>query len=203
MSNRRVVVLSGVSGAGKTVYACKLLSDAPVLVPIACDVLMPAAIVSNDNFFVINGVYRFDPKKYLQSHHACFGQFIDECQAKTRLIVVDNVNATVEEIAPYVLGGEAYGYDIEIVTLAARIGFGRGIYDVLEYCALRNVHGVQSHVVVAQHKRIVSRVLPVHWKHSLVPIVLPALEISNTPVSEVTSPSNQWVPRAMKQCRNE
>lgn len=208
MSNRRVVVLSGVSGSGKTFLADELLRNALAQhVPIACDVEMPAAIVSVDDYFLIDGVYRFDPKAVRPAHQACFSRFIDACQSKTRLVVVDNVNTTTEEIAPYVLGGESYGYDIEIVTLTARTQLRCGIFDILEYCVSRNIHGVQSQVVFAQHKRIVGRVLPVHWKHSFVPIVLPddvvAITRSVLPKEQECLTRAQWIPLSMKKSRNE
>lgn len=184
-STHTVVVLSGVNGSGKTRY----VETRPQL---------PSLIVRVDDYFTSDGVYKYDPKSLANAHRECFRKFIEGCQSGLRDIVVDNTNTTVEEISPYVLGGEAYGYYVRIVTLMARTS-QQGLYDVLECCASRNVHGVRPHVVLAQHKRIMSRQLPTSWLHSFVPIDIECTEARTPLVAPAPQmASEQWVPKALQ-----
>jgi predicted kinase len=103
----RVVILSGISGAGKSHYAVKLTRDTP-----------DSTIVSADRFFYRdNGEYEFDVTKLSEAHATCFRYFIDALMIGDELVVVDNTNTTIWEISPYVLGAQAFGYDFEIVTI--------------------------------------------------------------------------------------
>ena len=135
-----VIILSGVSGSGKSTYARTRLGSADV--------------VSADSYFysIGGGKYAFDASKLSEAHGACFRRFIQLLQhTDENTIVVDNTNTTTEEIAPYVLGAQAFGATCEIVTL-------RGEYS--------NEHGVPAGTIVAQRTRIENRKLPPWWKSS-------------------------------------
>ena len=82
-----IFILQGVSGAGKSTYANRLLGESP-----------EGAIVSADECFMVGGRYQFDPSKLGEAH--------SECKSP---IIVDNTNARVDEIAPYYAIGEACG----------------------------------------------------------------------------------------------
>ena len=92
------------------------------------------------------------PASFPKHTGACFRRFIQLLQhTDENTIVVDNTNTTTEEIAPYVLGAQAFGATCEIVTL-------RGEYS--------NEHGVPAGTIVAQRTRIENRKLPPWWKSS-------------------------------------
>lgn len=158
---KQVKILSGVSGSGKSTYATNLQNEneADMRGTYYC------TIFSADNYFMIDGEYRFDPAKLGEAHAKCFREYIETLNADTTwcdLVIVDNTNATVAEIAPYVLGAQAYGWDVEIITLMC------GSEDDVKVCAARNSHGASLSSVLAQHKQLCERELMPWWKSSVV-----------------------------------
>lgn len=156
-----VKILSGISGAGKSYYVSKQSPD--------------TRVVSADDYFYdmnhalpgMRKVYKFEPSKLGLAHAECFKHFIDDCQYGARDIIVDNTNTSLIEIAPYVLGARAFGYDIEIITWQFKPGEMREFVKSLEACAKRNAHGVGLRSIQAQHARIHEmreRGYPVHWQ---------------------------------------
>lgn len=154
---RQVVVMSGVSGSGKSTWAEKLtnthLSTAGV----------NGVILSADNFFMQEGVYNFNSAKLSLVHGECFKDFITHLHNDTPLVVVDNTNTTAVEIAPYILGAQAYGYDVEVITVMCESN------DDVRACARRNSHGVPFQGVMGQHKRLQERQLMPWWKNTYIP----------------------------------
>lgn len=144
-----MVVLSGLSGSGKSTYAQKLAER---------EVVGQVVKVSADDFFYDNGEYRFDASKLSLAHGACFKKFIEHVRFDMSLIIVDNTNLSAEEIAPYMLGAQAYGYEAEIITLDIPMLFAHQ----------RNVHGVSEKGVENQWVRLCSRKLPPWWKNTVV-----------------------------------
>lgn len=140
----KVTILRGISGSGKTTYASKHYPN--------------TLVVSADHFFGTPPRYKFDPEKLPEAHNTCLRLFI-EAVRNGRAVVVDNTNTTVEEIAPYYALAEAYGHEVEIVTIE---------FDPL-VAAQRNVHNVPLEAIERQHYRICSTVLPRRWKHRTVP----------------------------------
>lgn len=146
---KKAIILSGVSGSGKSTYASKLVKD-------------EGYYFSADTYFMRGGVYHFDASKLTLAHAACFRDFLDGAQqGKPDLLVVDNTNTTVAEIAPYILGAQAFGYEPEIVTIMCNTA-----RDV-ESAAARNTHKVPLPAVLAQHRRLKERVLPPWWKSTV------------------------------------
>lgn len=142
----KVIILSGVSGSGKSSFAKGLER---------------AYKVSADYFFMVQGEYRFDPAKLADAHAFCFRQFLDALQQGVSTLVVDNTNTTVMEISPYVLGAQAFGYSPKVITVAVP-------ESALEACAARNSHGVSLQGIRAQWERLQGRQLPPWWEHEAV-----------------------------------
>jgi hypothetical protein len=156
--SRQVVILSGVSGSGKSTYIRNIFRN-------------PFVVSADDFFLQEEGKYNFDPTKLGAAHASCFRRFINACLDGWLLIIVDNTNTTSEEIAPYVLGAEAFGYAVEIVTMLERpishdAPYDNMTYDMLDACARRNTHGVPLNTILKQHERITNRCLPPWWKHT-------------------------------------
>lgn len=150
--SQRVIVMSGVSGSGKSTRAQKLVASQN-----------DSTIVSADNFFIAqDGVYRFDHSKLSDAHAACFRAFLSALQRNVKLVVVDNTNTTAVEIAPYILGAQSHFYAVEIITVMCKKDS-----DVM-VAAKRNSHGVPFEGVRAQHLRLVQRRLPPFWKNIVV-----------------------------------
>lgn len=140
---KKVVIMQGVSGSGKTTYIKTKLPH--------------AVVVSADHFFMEDGQYKFDPRRIAESHYFCWRKFLSAVEERHDLIVVDNTNTTIREISPYVLHAESFGYQVEILTVEVE----------LDVAIERNVHGVPNNVVEAQMRRIrhTWRQMPPWWKH--------------------------------------
>jgi len=151
---RRVIIMSGVSGSGKSSYISN------VIVP-EIQRNMSFLVLSADDFFIYpdDGSYVFKPKLLGKAHAFCFRNFIRALQSEIDVVVVDNTNTTAVEIAPYVLAAEAFHYEAEIITLMCEDDF-------VETCAARNAHGVSPAGVQAQHQRLKERCLMSWWKYT-------------------------------------
>lgn len=155
---RKVIIMSGVSGSGKSTYMQKLFEEVGEGIVFA--------EVSADHFFKKDGVYNFDASKLSEAHGECFNDFITHMRHLCELVVVDNTNTTDVEIAPYILGAQAFGYEAEIVTLVRPTGMDPN--DYYRACHARNSHGVSEVGVKQQFSRILNRKLPPWWKVSFV-----------------------------------
>jgi predicted kinase len=147
-----LTILSGLSGSGKSTYINLLCGG--------------AVVCSADTFFMVDGQYRFDVSKLSQAHGACFKGAIDALQRGEDHVVIDNTCTSSEEIAPYVLLAQAFGYEAEIVTLVAPKGMTEG--DYIAACADRNAHNVPPHAVAGQAKALANRRLMPWWKSETV-----------------------------------
>lgn len=165
MSHGTVVIMQGVSGSGKSTYAKRLTDltgtrrpDFMSWVGAWADLpgdhpwQRPGVIVSADNYFTANGKYNFDARLLNQAHQTCFRSFIQAVSRQDRingsvkpgLVIVDNTNTSVAEVAPYVLAGEAYGYVVEIVRIDCPV----------DVAAARTIHGVPREKIESQRERM-------------------------------------------------
>ena len=144
-TNMKVIILQGVPGSGKSFYANELVAG------------VKSVICSADDYFYELGggtKYAFDASKLGAAHGACFRRFIGAVRSEVPVVVVDNTTTTVTEIAPYVLGGEAYGYEVEIIQVLCDP----------EVAAARNTHGVPAKAIIMMAGRIASCSCPPWWK---------------------------------------
>lgn len=162
---KKVIILSGVSGCGKSRYietiSPKFYSGKVI------------GVVSAYSYFISDkdetrGEYNFTPSEIDKAHAECFRHFIyymTHIYQNYEVVWVDNTNTTVAEIGPYVLAAQAYGWEPEILTFLAC-----GTSD-LEMCAERNRHGVPLNEIKNQHKLLQQRQLPPWWKNIYIPIL--------------------------------
>lgn len=138
---KRVIILRGISGSGKTTYRHKKFPDAPY--------------VSSDDFFINRyGIYEYDRGKLGKAHNYCLREFIEWItEGNPDVLVVDNTNTRVAEIAPYYAVAECYGYKPEVLTLIAHPDIAHE----------QNKHGLTLDTVMAQHERLISEELPPWW----------------------------------------
>lgn len=142
----KLIILRGIPGCGKSTVTRLLYPD--------------CLVVSADEYFMDEGFYRFRPEEIGQAHAYCFRRTIEFAQALATMtedvsVVVDNTNATVAEIAPYVALANAYGLDHEIVTIACDPEIG----------AARNQHSVSLETVAKIHENLMAAVFPPWWNH--------------------------------------
>lgn len=142
----RVIVLRGVPGSGKSHQA-------------AC--MTGATVVSADHYFIdSDGEYKFDPSKIAAAHAACLRRFLDELTSpSSELLIVDNTNASIAEMAPYMALAGAFGVEAEIIEVACDPAVA----------AARNVHGVPPDVVHKLHEiaRANDPLIPPWWKRTI------------------------------------
>lgn len=129
---RKVVIMRGASGSGKSTYVKKHFPD--------------AVVCSADSYFVDSeGNYNFDPTKLGDAHGQCKRSFKDALDRSQPLVVVDNTNTTLRELQPYLQMAKAHGYEVEVVRVETP----------LDVAAARNVHGVPFDAVKRMKGRMV------------------------------------------------
>lgn len=146
------LILRGAPGSGKSTLVQKLKEERADL-----RVLKASA----DDERMVNGQYVYNPKDNAKMHGACIRRFIDFANEERggpspAILVSDNTNVTVQEIAPYGAIANAYGWSPVVVTVEADP----------ELAAHRNLHGVPHEKVLAMHDRLQRsmRFIPSDWK---------------------------------------
>lgn len=119
LQKKTVYILRGVSGAGKSTLAGELVPDSP------------HCIFSADDFFVIDGVCRFDAKKLQQAHRECFTRFCDYVDSDIGPLVVANTNITEKEFKHYIDYATEGGYTVFSIIVENRHG-GNNVHNVSE-----------------------------------------------------------------------
>jgi predicted kinase len=142
----QVIVLRGIPGSGKSHHA-KSIPGAKV-------------VSADDHFLNPMGEYKFDPTKIADAHHACLRRFLAELQAPSAdLIIVDNTNASIAEMAPYMALAGAFGFPAEIIEITCDP----------TTAAARNIHGVPAETVQKIHAvmRQNTALIPPWWKRTV------------------------------------
>ncbi len=133
--NKYLVILRGVSGAGKSTYAKKLLLR--VCRSIEGNFWRRSAIVSADNYFIRpDGKYDFNAKSLGNAHAWCYSQVNGFMKLAVRVIILDNTNTQKWEYEKYVELAKQNGYIVK-----ERI-IGNTDEESLKLYASRNTHGV-------------------------------------------------------------
>ena len=127
----KVIIMRGLPGSGKSYVADRinLNEDQPDSV---------TTIVSADHFHTDeNGDYNYDPANAGDAHAQCFERFVIALENADDLVIVDNTNTLLLEIAPYVAFARLNDAETEIIHVMCPI---RVAYD-------RNTHGVPFDII--------------------------------------------------------
>src|SRR5690348_10948558 len=90
----KLVVMRGLPGSGKSTLAKKIYDE-------FIRFKKTSVICSTDDFFIVDGEYRFDPKKLGHNHRQNFlkaQQAVIDC---INCVIIDNTNTTLKEVRPY------------------------------------------------------------------------------------------------------
>lgn len=159
---QKVLILCGASGSGKSTLANTLLASAHVDTGrLSADNFYQARMatkrVSADDFFMVDGEYRFDASQLGEAHGWCLRDYTSVLTnfENYELVIIDNTNTSVAEVAPYAALALAYGWQLEIHILHCD----------LETCLERNVHGVPAAEISKQLERLATLrgLLPPWW----------------------------------------
>ncbi|MBI3632964.1 MAG: ATP-binding protein [Candidatus Vogelbacteria bacterium] len=127
-------IMQGVPGSGKSTVAKQLAGNHGYR----------SAIHSTDEYFMENGVYRFDSTKLSENHRKNLEAFkkslkeLPEPPFYTAIVVCDNTNIKRKDRQPYIDAAVAEGYIVAIVTMP---------HPSPEVAAARNKHGVPVEVI--------------------------------------------------------
>jgi len=139
-----VILMRGIQGSGKSTWVKKNYPK--------------AVVCSADDYHIVEGEYKFDPRKLGEAHDKCFLKYLQNLLSRTDAdIVVDNTNANIIELAPYVRLAEVYPIDYKIITMFCEPHIAWA----------RNIHNVPLHIVVNCYHEI-SRPLPKFWHQEMV-----------------------------------
>ena len=143
---KTVTILAGIPGSGKSTYAATLPGS---------------TICSADDFFVVDGIYKYDSKLIGNAHRSCLKKFVEHCQQSTESIIVDNTNTDTVQIAPYYSVARAFDYEVILVkfTTDAEKGFERNVHDV----PLRSIKNMANNLARLR--------LPNYWQITIKEIV--------------------------------
>lgn len=100
---KKIVIMRGVPGSGKSFAAKKIVEN----------FRGESVCCSTDNFFMVNGEYKFDPSKIKIAHEwnkSCVRAAIEK---SIPLIIVDNTNTQKWEYSNYVDMAREAGYSVE------------------------------------------------------------------------------------------
>lgn len=157
----RVIVMRGIPGSGKTTLAKRIVEQAVRRRAWSED---NVKVYSADNFFVgLDGVYRFDAKQLGAAHQQCLRMFANDLVAEYHdphegaLLVVDNTNTSVAEMAPYAQLALAFEAELLVVTVDCDrlVAFGR------------QTHGVPEGHHFKMDERLRRAQLPKSWPHRI------------------------------------
>jgi len=117
----KLTIERGAPGSGKTTHAMRIQPN-------------PEYRVAADDFFEVDGVYRFDPSKLSDAHAWCQERVNTLLLQGVDHVVVHNTNIRLEHMQPYFVMAIACGYAIEVVEHTADYG---SVLDVPEHAVLR------------------------------------------------------------------
>ncbi|XP_074486214.1 NEDD4-binding protein 2 [Sebastes fasciatus] len=101
LEGKVLVLLRGAPGSGKSTLARALLEYNP-----------GGVILSTDDYFTRNGVYRFDPNALGEAHEWNHKQAKEAFERGANPIIIDNTNMHGWEMKPYVAQAQKRGYKV-------------------------------------------------------------------------------------------
>jgi tRNA uridine 5-carbamoylmethylation protein Kti12 len=140
-----VTIFRGLPGSGKSTMAAR-----------SARTLTSSVICSADDYFMVNGEYRYEPRLLKDAHRECLLKFLTALQEHSAMwIAVDNTNITTAEIAPYYALAEVFKAHVEIFTINCSV----------DLALSRNIHHATANTVMDMFKRLEVEDLrfPSHW----------------------------------------
>lgn len=105
---KRLIILRGVPGCGKSTFASFLQETAG------------AIVCSNDSFLYEDGKYKWSPDRCADAIEKCFYKFEYAVKTSAPLIVIDNTNTNPKYFANYVKIAEENDYEVTYLVVENR-----------------------------------------------------------------------------------
>lgn len=121
-----LVIFRGLPGSGKSFTASLFFGN--------------DNICSADDYFIRDGVYKFNQFELKKAHKYCIEKARNLMMSGIDKIAISNTNTTEKELAPYFKMAEEYGYSVISLVVENRHGNS-------------NVHGVPADKLVAMKER--------------------------------------------------
>ena len=119
-NTRNLILVRGVSGSGKSEFVREFIYPTSL-------------VISTDDFFMIDGEYKFDPALLAENHAKCIRSVESEMEHPSddmcQTIVVHNTFTKAWEIEPYKELADKYGYNFYTIIIENRHG-SKSIHDV-------------------------------------------------------------------------
>lgn len=128
MVNKKLIILRGLPGSGKSDIAKKLVGN--------------GIIHSTDSYLTKNGRYEFDQENIAKYHHYNLMSSIRSMKKGISPIIIDNTNIVALHCLNYVEQGKMYGYEIVIIEPEAPWAFD------VEELVKRNSHDVPRDTII-------------------------------------------------------
>ncbi len=109
---KQITLVRGVSGSGKSTVAN----------------LISGYVVSADDYFMVDGIYKFDPSQLKSAHQYC-QSLVETHMERGVNVVVANTFTRKWEMDAYFSLADKYGYMIHTIIVENRHG-GKNIHDV-------------------------------------------------------------------------
>lgn len=127
-----LVLLRGVPGAGKSTVADSMSSG-----------IYP--VLAADDYFMVNGEYRFDPAKLGKAHKSCQRRCKAHMERGARKIFVNNTFVKAKDMNPYVKMAQEHGYIVFSLVVENRHG-GRDVHNVPEDALVRMEESLRNNL---------------------------------------------------------
>lgn len=133
-------IMRGLPGSGKSYRAQELEYE-------CVQAGWSSTIYSTDDLFMVDGEYRFDPKRLRHNHEANLARTIKAMDAGINMVFVDNTNTQWWECEKYVRAALERNYDVAFILPNTSWQFDA------EECYRRNTHGVPLAAIEKMLKR--------------------------------------------------
>jgi predicted kinase len=121
-----LIVMRGISGSGKSTLARKLASE------------NNGVICSTDDFFMVDGVYKFNARLLGVNHKKNQDKCEDLMKNESPCIIIDNTNIKKKDYKHYLDLAQKYGYTVVIKKLEWNV----------QECINRNLHEVPAETIL-------------------------------------------------------
>lgn len=127
---KSILLLRHISGAGSSTFA-NYLKD-----------LYPSCVIcSADDYFIVDGEYKFDASKLGKAHSGCQEKFSKAVDNGEKLIIVANTLTTQKEFSLYEDYGKTNGYTVFFIVLENRHNG-------------KDIHGLNEETLQRQENRL-------------------------------------------------